>query len=548
MPTSQRTEEILSRTVCHAKLLLRSTITPQDYDTLFPSSSNPTVPTVPTHSILDVQRCLDEARASYEVRVGNASDPWRSVAPTTIGEPTSKGKAKVRVWLANLSETITHYGNIFDVLAQHHPEYVSLAWGTFKLLFVAIRNHTETASKLSKSISITADLLPQHSLLLILYPTPQMQVSVARLYAYILNFFVSALRWYKDSRAMHALKSIFQPWDLKFKEQYEAIASEAKQVRRLADIALKAELRDTRLDVREGTKQMEMVRREVCELRAQNQQLQDLFVSRFGMMENSMSMMYQDLRVDLRSQRTTLNRVHLTQMLSLPLWNAFPTSGESLQYCRSMRNRHRDRVPLALPDVQRLESWAAQSNSAILLIDTYIPTAAKTFMVDLIDLILDNGMPVAWALRFPDYLDQHMVATDIIRTLVLQAMQLGAENLLQGSFPVTVEQLQEAASLRDWIAILRRVLSVMQHLFITLDADLLAHATAHERSLALEMLDMLRSDLTCNVKIVLSISSVSRGYVEELEASNACLKIQTGGSDWRRSRKRNCRRERFRRR
>lgn len=115
-----------------------------------------------------------------------------------------------------------------------------------------------------------------------------MQISVARLYAHILSFFVSALTWYKDNRAMHALKSIFQPWDLKFREQYEAIASEAKQVRRLADVALRAELRDTRLDVNKGTNQMELVRKEVCKLRAQNQELQDLFVARFGVMETSM--------------------------------------------------------------------------------------------------------------------------------------------------------------------------------------------------------------------------------------------------------------------
>lgn len=25
---------------------------------------------------------------------------------------------------------------IFDVYAQHHPEYVSLAWGTMKFLFI----------------------------------------------------------------------------------------------------------------------------------------------------------------------------------------------------------------------------------------------------------------------------------------------------------------------------------------------------------------------------------------------------------------------------
>ena len=48
-------------------------------------------------------------------------------------ESTSESKA--RRWLVALSERIAFYGQVFDVLVQHHPEYVSLAWGTFKLTF-----------------------------------------------------------------------------------------------------------------------------------------------------------------------------------------------------------------------------------------------------------------------------------------------------------------------------------------------------------------------------------------------------------------------------
>lgn len=272
---------------------------------------------VSQHTIYDLQRCLKHAQASYEARVGVTNDAFEEIAPSITAPalpPSKKAKAKARIWLTTLSEKLLHYGNIFDVMVQHHPEYVSLAWGTFKLLFTvsetklfltklsprpvitptdvqsgkAITNHAETASKLSKSLCQIADLLPQHSLLLILYPTSRMQNSVARLYAHILEFFLSSLKWYRDSRAMHALKSIFQPWDLKFRPEYEAIAEEARQIRRLADVALKAEVRDTRLEVVQGTRHWEAVRQEMGELRAENQRLASLFQSRFGMMEDSM--------------------------------------------------------------------------------------------------------------------------------------------------------------------------------------------------------------------------------------------------------------------
>lgn len=92
-----------------------------------------------------------------------------------------------------------------------------------------------------------------------------MQISVARLYADILNFLLSSLKWYKDSRAVHALKSIFQPWDLKFRHEYEAIAAESQEIERLADVGLKAEMRNTRLEVVQGTRHLELARQHMTE-------------------------------------------------------------------------------------------------------------------------------------------------------------------------------------------------------------------------------------------------------------------------------------------
>lgn len=204
-----------------------------------------------------------------------------------------------------------------------------------------------------------------------------------------------------------------------------------------------------------------------------------------------------------------------------------------------MRKRRRERLRLPLPDIQKLETWSTRGDNAILLIDTYNPLVAKTFMIDLVDLILDNRLPIIWALRFASYWDQSMGAVDIARTLVLQAMQAGADRLLNSPFPVTVEQLREAASFAEWVAILNHLLSGTTNAFIVLDADLLAHATTHERSQALEMLDLLRSELSGHVKIVTATSCVSRAYVEELEASDACIRLHTGSAgDWRTPRRR----------
>lgn len=152
----------------------------------------------------------------------------------------------------------------------------------------AISHHAETASKLSKSISQIADLLPVHSLHLILYPTPQMQASVARIYVHILNFFLCALKWYKDKRTVHAIKAVFQPWDLKFRQEYEAIAAESQQIGRLADVAMKSEVRDMRLEVVHGSEHWQWMRQEMAELKRENQRLTHSLQTRIGNMEDSL--------------------------------------------------------------------------------------------------------------------------------------------------------------------------------------------------------------------------------------------------------------------
>lgn len=87
---------------------------------------------------------------------------------------------------------------------------------------------------------------------------------------------------------MHAVKSIFQPWDLNFQPKFEAIATESQQITNLANVAVKAEVRDTRLEVVQSKKNWEWVVRQMDELKGENQRLVDLLQAKFGMMESSL--------------------------------------------------------------------------------------------------------------------------------------------------------------------------------------------------------------------------------------------------------------------
>jgi hypothetical protein len=52
-------------------------------------------------------------------------------------DDASNHYSETRVWLEKCSSRVMYYGKIFDTLAQHHPEYVALAWGAVKLVLMA---------------------------------------------------------------------------------------------------------------------------------------------------------------------------------------------------------------------------------------------------------------------------------------------------------------------------------------------------------------------------------------------------------------------------
>ncbi|KAF2180741.1 hypothetical protein K469DRAFT_591465, partial [Zopfia rhizophila CBS 207.26] len=106
-------------------------------------------------------------------------------------EAQRKG-SKVRERLAAVSR-VTYYSQILDVLSQHHPEYVSLAWGTMKFLFVLVLNHEETTSELAKAVANIGDALPCAKLQLDKFCTDSIRKAVEQLYTDILTFLVRSL-------------------------------------------------------------------------------------------------------------------------------------------------------------------------------------------------------------------------------------------------------------------------------------------------------------------------------------------------------------------
>ena len=67
-------------------------------------------------TIDDVRAVVEQAKARYE-------------------DCTNSRKGFLK-HLAKFSARIMYFGQVLDILSQHHPEYVALAWGALKFVFM----------------------------------------------------------------------------------------------------------------------------------------------------------------------------------------------------------------------------------------------------------------------------------------------------------------------------------------------------------------------------------------------------------------------------
>ena len=417
--------------------------------------------------------------------------------------------------------------------------------------------------KLAKGLCQIADILPRANLTLIFYPTTRMQDALARLYASVMQFMSKAILWYRQGKVKHSISSIFNPWALSFQETMESIKDDSIRLDKLSDIAAKAELRDTHVEVIEIRKNWVDTNSELGMMRQENQRLADFIKTGMSRLDSAVMCeylpvifpshalknlspiaMHKELCFDFRGQMEILRSIQLNQILSLSFLEKLPTSGESLEYCQSIRRRSRHRMTLPLPDVSRLTDWASEPTKSLLVLQGSSSVVSKAFMIDLIDLVRDAKMPILWALRYANYWDSPTTSIDILRMLVLQALQVNPQAMAHGSHPITMSCIREAASTSDWLDLLARALQGIPRIFIALDSGLLEHATASDTHQGTELVEAFRSRLLTSVKLIASASNLDRAYVVDRHTNGKCISLQIDGSpnvpgkQWRKNRHR----------
>jgi|SRR3569833_2170275 len=78
----------------------------------------------------------DKQKVDFVSEKSTMQDVQDTVAESMLKYETQNKDSQAKVWLRSFSHRVRFYGDIMDIFVQHHPEYVSLAWGAMKFLFI----------------------------------------------------------------------------------------------------------------------------------------------------------------------------------------------------------------------------------------------------------------------------------------------------------------------------------------------------------------------------------------------------------------------------
>jgi hypothetical protein len=157
--------------------------------------------------------------------------------------------SKISRWLDLASSRVVYYSGVLDALAQHHPEYVSLAWGAIKFVLMGVVNHSELLTKFATAFSEIGEALNSALCSARLYGTADMQTHISELYLQIMRFLEKAVKWYSQNTFKRVVSSMGRPWALSWKDNVDNIHASVAKVKDKSQTAMYAELRDTHISV-----------------------------------------------------------------------------------------------------------------------------------------------------------------------------------------------------------------------------------------------------------------------------------------------------------
>ncbi|CAI9636955.1 unnamed protein product [Alternaria burnsii] len=386
------------------------------------------------------------------------------VVKTARDNYASSRNKKAAKWLERFSSRIIHYGNIFDVLSQHHPEYVALAWGAMKFLFVASLNHEGVIATIAKGLARIADTLPRIELATILYPTPRMTHAVEGLYAHIIRFLIRAHDWYREGTLRHIIHSVTRPAELRYHDVLENIEAGSRNIEQLAIAGSQVELRQMHTILKLMSDRVERSESTIVEMRCMMINHQAI---------NSSSLVDTNQKVsDLQFSEMVRIAAELSSFDPLESYN-------QAVIVRNLRQRNqRVNVSSAFWQSPTLKKFAECPKSSLMLIKGTFQErgALRDAAVRVTEELKNLNITTIWAVRaqISDRATDTPNPLDILKSLVAQALTISGSAHSQKSTALSCTRLRTAATAKEWLEILGAALAeVCREIYMVLELDML---------------------------------------------------------------------------
>ncbi|KAF4888075.1 hypothetical protein CGCF415_v013020 [Colletotrichum fructicola] len=425
------------------------------------------------------------------------------VAGTLESYEAAKASSKTRGWLQKTSEIICHYGTILDVFVQHHPEYVSLAWGAMKLIFGSVVNHAETLKLVAKSTCQVGMRLSRVKIVSTIYPTTNMRLAIENLYSCILEFLLIAHSWCKESKLRHFIHSFTRPHQLQYDDLLQRIVVASDNITQLAAVGSQAELRvmhTTHSGKLEGIlsamedaeksykQQLEGLTQVVYRLNVSNEKHEkklDLIVSLLeasGLTMNDLINKVETFQsIQTSAQLDTnqrLSDIHLSQVLTT-LSPTFENPEKCYKYHLMCRNRRVSGRGANISTNQfwlspRLTKWSSSHQSSLIIIrgPFSMRSAMVDFGVDVIQTLASAEVPTLWALPSLEKSKHASMSTavDLIKYLTYQALRWSGSLKTEKELSSRYSQFHSAQKPKDWLKLLEQaVRSLGTQVYIVVD-------------------------------------------------------------------------------
>lgn len=205
-----------------------------------------------------------------------------------------------------------------------------------------------------------------------------------------------------------------------------------------------------------------------------------------------------------------------------------PASGQSLSFCSTFMLRRPQNITLAQPEIETLRRCSLDNDVSYLIMEAQNPNDSKELLLSLLQQVQTAQRPLIWALRFSDFQSRPPCLKDIIRILVLHALEINGNALISNAFPVTLPSLRAASTQSDWLSILNRALSGLEEVYIIIDPDLLRFVAEDNSCSSVDLILALKSGVTgTRLKIIVSSVGINKRYFTQNSVAGSWKVIRT---------------------